>query len=35
MLMKDPKDRVRLMAKEAIVAYASIGNKFSVKEIAF
>lgn len=35
MLLKDQKDKVRLMTKEALVAYASIGNKFSIKEIVF
>ena len=35
LLLNDQKDKVRLMAKEALVTYASIGNKFSFKEIIF
>eukprot|EP00347_Sterkiella_histriomuscorum_P009023 403342823 len=35
LLLNDQKDKVRLMAKEALATYASIGNKFSFKEIIF
>ena len=32
-LFSDPKERIRTLAIETIVAYQSIGNKFSMKEI--
>lgn len=31
----DQKERIKLMALETLVAYSSIGNKFSVKEIVY
>jgi hypothetical protein len=34
-LLKDQKERIKLLALEALVAYASIGNKFSVREIIY
>ncbi len=34
-LMSDTKGRIKLLAVEALIAYSSIGNKFSVKEIVY
>ena len=34
-LLNDQKERVRLLSLEALSAYSSIGNKFSVKEILY
>jgi hypothetical protein len=34
-LLKDQKERIKLLALEALVAYGSIGNKFSVREIVY
>lgn len=34
-MLKDQKERIKLLSLEALVAYASIGNKFSVKEIVY
>ena len=34
-LLEDSKERVKLIAIEALMAYASIGNKFSIKEIVY
>ncbi len=34
-LLQDPKERIRIVAIEALVAYQSIGNKFSIKEIVY
>ena len=35
LLLRDPKERIKLLAIETLIAYASIGNKFSVKEIVY
>jgi hypothetical protein len=34
-LLNDSKERIRLLSLEALSAYSSIGNKFSVKEILY
>jgi hypothetical protein len=34
-LFRDQKERIQLLSVEALTAYASIGNKFSVKEIVY
>ena len=34
-LFRDLKERIQLLSVEALTAYASIGNKFSVKEIVY
>ena len=34
-LLEDPKEKVRMVAIEALAAYSSIGNKFSIKEIVY
>lgn len=34
-LLEDTKDRVRMIAIETLVTYASIGNKLSIREIVF
>lgn len=34
-LLNDQKERIKLIAQEALIAYCSIGNKFSVKEIVY
>lgn len=35
LLLRDQKERVKLLSLETLIAYASIGNKFSVKEIVY
>jgi hypothetical protein len=34
-LFNDSKERIRQLAMEAVASFASIGNKFSVKEVAY
>jgi hypothetical protein len=34
-LMGDSKERIKMLALETLAVYASIGNKFSVKEIVY
>jgi hypothetical protein len=34
-LLRDQKERIQLIALEALVSYSSIGNKFSIKEIIY
>lgn len=34
-LLRDTKERIKLLAVETLVAYASIGNKFSIKEVVY
>lgn len=34
-LFSDQKDKVRNLAMETLIAYSSIGNKFSVREVIF